>query len=131
MKKRIRNLILVLCAVLTLTNCDKYNKTFDAYFYSDVESAKTPLTLELDGEKKGELPNLKTSLSPDNDTIIKNALYLRLKSGKYNFEVKDVDGTVRCKGYLKFKTNSTKASVTMGGEATSLSGNVIVSRYTY
>ena len=117
--------------IVVLTNCKKLGKDYDTYFYTDIENSYGPLTLYVDGENRGELPNLKTSVSPGNDTIINNALHLTLKSGRYKIEGKDDQGNVKCSGTLKFRTNSLSCSGTMGGQATASSGKIIVTKLNY
>lgn len=130
MKKHFIKLLLLASAIV-LTNCKKYGKTFDTYFYTDMENSNGPLFLYIDGDTKGELPNLKTTLSPANDTILSNALHFRLRSGKYKIEGKDHDGTLKFSGYLKFRPGSIGTGGTMGGSGTSAAGNVIVTKIFY
>ena len=131
MKKHFIKLILLASTIIVLTNCKKFGKTFDTYFYTDIENTAGPLYLYIDGNSKGELPNLKTSLSPTNDTIINNALHLRLRSGKYKIEGKDNQGTVKVSGYIKFRTNAVGNGSTMGGLGTASSDKVIVNNINY
>ena len=131
MKKHFIKLILFASTIIVLTNCKKFGKDFDTYFYTDIENSAGPLTLFVDGKNKGELPNLKTSVSPTNDTIINNALHLTLKSGKYKIEAKDNQGNVKCSGTLKFRSNSLSGSSTMGGQATATSGKTVVTKLNY
>lgn len=109
----------IIASALLFMGCKKIGKAFDGYFYTDVETSAGQLFLYIDDENKGELPNLKTRLSPDNDTVINNALHLTLKSGgRYKVVGKDAQGNVKCSGTLTFKTNSSRGSSTVGGQAT-------------
>jgi len=112
--------------VFSLTTCKKYGKPQDLFFYSDIDSAFAPMTLFLDDELKGEIPNLHVQISTDNDTITREALHLSLKPGKYNFIAKDNQGNVRCDGWFKFSKNSTKTSSTKGGQGVAGSDNTKV-----
>ena len=131
MKKYLIKLILFASTIIVLTNCKKFGKDFDTYFYTDIENSAGPLTLFVDGKNKGELPNLKTSVSPTNDTVINNALHLILKSGRYKIEAKDNQGNLKCSGTLKFRSNSLSGSNTMGGQETSTSGKIVVTKLNY
>lgn len=139
MKKSIFKFVTVVGSLLILTNCKKSCEKFDTYFYSDLEDTDDslsirlsgPLTFYLDGENKGSLPNLKTRLAPNNDTILKNALYLSLEEGSYKLEAKDNAGNVKVSCRLKFKTNSISVSSRMGGQASSNAGKVIVTKLFY
>ena len=131
MKKQFIRLLLLASTIIVLTNCKKFGKDYDNYFFTDIENSAGPLTLFIDGKNKGELPNLKTSVSPTNDTVINNALHLILKSGKYKIEAKDNQGNVKCSGTLKFRLNSLSTSGTMGGQATASSGKTIVTKLNY
>jgi hypothetical protein len=131
MKKHFIKLILFASTIIVLTNCKKIGKDFETYFYTDIENSAGPLTLFVDGKNKGELPNLKTSISTTNDTIINNALHLTLKSGKYKIEAKDNQGNVKVSGHVKFRTNATGTGGTMGGIATASSNKIIVNKLNY
>lgn len=131
MNKGLIKLTVLVSALILLTNCKKFGSTFDAYFYTDVEGSAGPLFLFVDGESKGELPNLKTSTSPANDTVLNKALHLKLRSGKYKIEGKDSDGKVKFSGYLKFRSNCVANGGTLGGQATASSGKVIVTKIYY
>lgn len=131
MKKHIIKLILFASTIIALTNCKKLGKHFDTYFYTDIENYNGPLFLYIDGKSKGELPNLKTSLSPTNDTIINNALHFSLRSGKYKIEGKNNQGNLKYSGYLKFRTNSIGGGGIMGGAASASSGDIIVNKIYY
>ena len=131
MKKQLIKLILFASTIIVLTNCKKYGQDFDTYFYTDIQNSAGPLILFVDDKNKGELPNLKTSVSATNDTIINNALHLTLKSGKYKIEAKDSQGNLKCSGTLKFRSNSIGTTGTMGGQATASSGKTIVTKLNY
>ena len=131
MKKSILKLTLLLSTIIVLTNCKKFGKEHDTYFYTGVDNTTGPLTLFIDGKDRGQLPTLKVIISPSNDTIIKNALHLTLNSGKYKFEAKDSQGNLKCSGTLKFKSNSLSGSSTMGSQETSSSGKVVVTKLSY
>lgn len=131
MKKQLIKLILFVSTMIVLTNCQKFGQNYATYFYTDIENKAGPLTLFVDGKSKGELPNLKTSLSPTNDTIINHALHLTLKSGKYKIEAKDSHGTLKYSGTLKFRSNSMGGSSTKGGQATASSGKTVVTKLNY
>jgi hypothetical protein len=131
MRKQFLKCVIFTSLVVVLVNCKKFGKEYDTYFYTDIENTSGPLTLYVDGENKGALPNLKTSVSPGNDTVINNALHLNLRSGRYKIEGKDDQGNVKCSGTLKFRTNSLNCSSTMGGQATASSGKIIVTKLNY
>ena len=131
MKKHFIKLVLLALTIIVMTKCKKIGKDFDTYFYTDIENLAGPLTLFIDGRNKGELPNLKTSVSPTNDTVISNALHLILKSGRYKIEAKDNQGNLKCSGTLKFRSNSLSGSNTMGGQETSTSGKIVVTKLNY
>lgn len=131
MKKHFIKLILFASTIIVLTNCKKIGKDYDNYFFTDIENSAGPLILFIDGKNKGELPNLKTSVSPTNDTVINNALHLILKSGKYKIEAKDSQGNLKCSGTLKFRTNSLNGSSTMGGQETSTLDKIVVTKLNY
>jgi len=131
MKKQFIRLLLLASTIIVLTNCKKFGKDYDNYFFTDIENSAGPLTLFIDGKNKGELPNLKTSVSPTNDTVINNALHLILKSGKYKIEAKDNQGNVKCSGTLKFRTNRLSGSSTMGGQETSTLDKIVVTKLNY
>jgi hypothetical protein len=112
--------------IILATGCKKIGPDYDVYFYSDVESSGTPLTLFLDGDLKGELPNLHTTIRFDNDTIKSGALHLKLKGGKYKMEAKDKNGETRSAGTIKFHQNSGGGSCTKGGNGQAGSGRTVV-----
>jgi hypothetical protein len=109
--------ILTALILFSLTTCKKFGTSQDLFFYSDIDSASAPMTLFVDDELKGVLPNLHVQVSVDNDTITREALHLSLKPGKYNLVAKDNQGNVRCEGWFKFSKNSVKTSATKGGQA--------------
>jgi len=84
------------------------------------------MSLFLDGDYKGDLPNLHTRMAVDNDTILTQGLHLTLKSGKYKLIGKDKQGTIRCEGTIKFSNNSAGGSSTKGGNGSAGSGNTTV-----
>jgi hypothetical protein len=131
MRKQFSKCLVFAALMVALVNCKKFGKDHETYFYTDIENASGPLTLYVDGENKGQLPNLKTSVSPSNDTVINNALHLTLRSGRYKIEAKDDQGNVKCAGALKFRANSLNCSSTMGGQATASSGKIIVTKLNY
>lgn len=126
MKKKILKLILLASTILILTNCKKYGKDHESYFYTDIDSSSVPLTLFIDGENKGVLPNFQTSNFPSNDTILNNALKLSLKSGKYKIEAKDYLGNIKCSGVMKFRSNKISAINTIGAYSLANNGSKIV-----
>ncbi len=131
MKKHFIKLMLFVSTFILLTNCKKLGSDYDTYFYTDVENSDGALTLFVDGKNKGELPNLKTSVSATNDTIINNALHLTLKSGKYKIETKDSKGNTKSSGTIKFNRNSLRGSSTMGGQSSASTGNKVVTKLNY
>jgi hypothetical protein len=131
MKKRFITLILFASTIIVQTNCKKFGKDFETFFYTDGENSAGPLTLFVDAENKGELPNLKTSVSSTNDTVINNALHLKLKSGKYKIEAKDRQGNLKFSGTLKFRSNSVGGSSTMGGQEIVSSDKIVVTKLNY
>jgi hypothetical protein len=131
MKHQFIKVILFTAGVMVLVNCKRFGKDHNAYFFTDVENNGGHLTLFIDGKNKGELPNLKTSVSPGNDTVLTQALHLILSPGRYKLEAKDDQGNVKCSGLIKFRSNSLNNSCTMGSQATSRSGNTIVAKLSY
>ena len=131
MKKQLIKLLLLASTLIVLTNCKKFGRSYDAYFYADIEASAGPLTLFIDNQNKGELPNLKTSVSPTNDTILNNALHLKIKSGKYNIEAKDAQGNVKCSGTLKFRGNNLNVTGKTGGHAASGNDNTVAVKFYY
>ena len=70
-------------------------------------------------------------LQKKNDTIIKNALYISLNSGRYKIEAKDNQGNIKCEGTLKFRSGSLGGTSRMGGQATASSGKTVVTNLFY
>lgn len=123
MKKHIAILVLA----LTLCSCKKYGKPYEAYFYANIDSAKAPLFLFVDGANKGLLPILHTQVSPTNDTITKQALKLSLKLGaSYKIEGRDANGMVKNVGTFRHCSSSDHGSGHLGGQASSTGKGIVV-----
>jgi len=129
MLKQLSRIAIFISVVVIVTNCKKFGKPFDTYFFTDIESTAGPLQLFVDGNNKGHLPDLKTSMSPDNDTIIRQALHLTLKAGKYHLQAKDSLSNVISECTLKFSSTSTRLSGGKGGQATSSSSDRLVTKF--
>lgn len=105
---------------LLFTTCKKTGTTIEGYFFTDVEKNPGPLFLYIDNHNKGPLPNLNTRVSPDNDTVLKQALHVTLRrGGRYKVAAKDANGNIKSEGTLIFRTNSSRGSSTIGGSTTS------------
>ncbi len=131
MKKLLFKSLIICLSVLTLLACKKFGHKFDTYFYTDTESSDGPLYLYIDGKNKGALPFLKIPVSTENDTVIKSALHLVLRSGNYKIEAKDPFGNLKFSGYLKFRRRTIGNGGTLGGQETVSSGDIIVTKIFY
>ncbi|MBA3681640.1 MAG: hypothetical protein H0W73_10830 [Bacteroidetes bacterium] len=131
MRKSLSKMFILVSTLFVLTNCKKLGKTYDGYFYTDIENPSGPLYLYVDDAYKGELPNLKTRLAPNNDTLLNQALHLSLKSGRYKIVGKDAQGSVKSSGTLKFRSYSTSGSSTIGGQATSINEHTFAHKVYY
>jgi hypothetical protein len=128
MKTIATKLLLITLTVFLLTECKKVGTTYDAYFYTSIESSDSQLILELDDKTLGEIPLLKTTLSANNDTIINKALHLKLKTGKYKIVVRDKNDNLKCSGTLKFRFNKFNGATNQGVLEYAMTNNVIVTR---
>ena len=128
MKTTATKLLFITLTVFLLTGCKKVGKTYDAYFYTAIETTDSHLILELDNKIIGEVPLLKTTLSTNNDTIINQALHLKLRTGKYKISVRDNNGNVKCSGILKFRFNNFNGATNPGVLEHAMKDNVLVTR---
>jgi hypothetical protein len=128
MKKGLIKVMVLVSAIVILTNCKKLGKTYDAFFYTNIDSRSGPLTLELDGKIIGELPLLKATLSTTNDTILHKAIHLRLRTGNYKILVRNNQGDVKCSGNLIFRFNRFNGATNPGALEHAMSDKIIVTR---
>lgn len=118
--------MLLAFTTIVLSNCEKYRQQHETYFFSNMDLNASPLTLFIDGENKGGVPHFKTVSSPANDTILKNALKLTLKSGKYKMEAKDIQGNLKCAANIKFTNNKINVTSTLGAVSVLGSGSEVI-----
>src|SRR6478609_6115690 len=126
MRKGGIRLILFVSTLLVLTNCKKFGETYDVYFYTDIENPTGPLTLSLDGKTYGELPLIKAIQHTGNDTILNNAIHLRLRTGKYDILVRDNRGNIKCSGDLKFRFNNFNGATNEGALVYAMSNKSMI-----
>jgi hypothetical protein len=128
MKKYLIILVLLASTIIFLASCKKFGKTYDLYFYTNIENSSGPLTLHIDDKNIGELPLLRTTLSTKNDTIISRAIHLKLRTGSYKIVAQDKQGNVKCTGVLKFRFNSFNGATCPGVLEHAMSGRILVTR---
>lgn len=128
MKLHLLKYALLASTLLVLTNCKKFGKDFDTYFYTDVETTDGTVSLFVDGNYKGILPSFQSAVSLSNDTILQHALHLRLKSGRYSIVAKDHQGYEKFRGSIKFKSSSWASSSQKGGCTNAYSSQKVVSK---
>lgn len=119
------SLIPILFTLLVLSGCTKNGKNFTVYFYSDIQNLNYPLSFVLDGQRFDDLPNLHTTLSPTNDTILNGAMYFTLKKGTHDLVAFDTLGNVKYSGTLKINSDSYYVNTTIGSQTTIMSGQKI------
>lgn len=128
MKTLAIKLVFLALAIVSLSNCKKVGKTYDAYFYTGNEISDGYLILELDNKIVGQVPSLKTTLTVNNDTIRNKALHLKLKSGKYKISVQDNFGNVKCSGVFNCRFNNYNGATNPGVLEYAMTNDVIVTR---
>ncbi len=115
-------------AIFCMAGCKKVGSAYDVYFYTNIEEPRGPVALHLDDKYIGELPVLKTTLSIKNDTILDKAIHLRLRTGKYKILVTDKQGTVKCSGNLKFRSNRFNGATNPGVVEYAIKDRILVNR---
>ncbi len=129
MNRYITKLLILTSTIIFLTNCKKIGKTYDVFFYTNIETPTGPLSLNLDNKNIGELPILKTTLSTNNDTIKSNAIHLKLKTGRYKIQAKDSQGIIKFSGTLIFRFNNVEgSSKNPGAIEYAMSNNILALR---
>ncbi|MFM7684281.1 MAG: hypothetical protein ACKO7P_16305 [Bacteroidota bacterium] len=118
-------LIPIFFILLSLSGCTKNGKKFKVYFYSDIQNLNYPLSFVLDGQRFDNLPNLHTTLSPTNDTLLNGAMYFTLKTGTHDLVAFDTLGNIKYSGTLKINSDSYYVSTTIGSQTTIMSGQNI------
>lgn len=131
MRKYFIKIALLFSIIIILTNCKKIGKTHHVYFYTDINTSKESLALFVDKKNKGILPYINVVTSALNDTVISNTLHFSLRSGKYNLEVKDVNGNIKYLGTLKIRSNSIATTSSKGFNTLSFSDEKIVMKLNY
>ncbi|MBL7711412.1 MAG: hypothetical protein JNL13_03065 [Chitinophagaceae bacterium] len=124
---------------LSLASCDKKDDPIptklQGYFYTpDSTSSEKPLTLYMDGVKKGYLPYIKASYDRPldfADPVLKStALQFEFMSGTHRFESRDAEGKVVSSTTMSFDyyKNGTSGSATssVGGAGSSSTGTTAV-----
>lgn len=101
--------------LITVSGCSRDDDTvFHSHFYTSQDNDSVHLSLYIDDNYEGELPNLtKMPDCDDNET----ALYRKLESGKYRLTTKDQNGKTVNESVLKIKQNSSSVTGKAGGDA--------------
>lgn len=136
-----KHLLTVAAAAMAFTfaSCDKEDDPIptklQGYFYTpDSTSSEKPLTLYMDGVKKGYLPYIKAAYDRPldfADPVLKStALQFEFMSGTHRFESRDTDGKVVSSSVMSFEysKNGTGGSATssVGGAGSSSTGTTAV-----
>lgn len=100
--------------VIGLSGCNKDDDTvFNSHFYTSQNADEISLSLYIDGNYEGELPNL-TDKPDCNNT--ESTLSRTLESGKYNLTTKDESGNLVNELVLEIKRNSASITGKEGGD---------------
>jgi len=91
----------LLIAVFPSEGCQKDDTVYDCYFYTINDTTDVQLSLYIDDEFKGELPQL-ASHPLCGDSVLVGTLHLQLTGGKYDMIAKDQTCEKRSINTVKF-----------------------------
>lgn len=126
--KILKNQILLLVAILFIVSCKKEKEiTVTAHIYGGDNVTLRPLTVFVNGEYKGELPDYtQSSLTCGQQGIDTLALTFSLKSGEHNFVVKNGNGEQVHKSVCKLRENGISGSCSQGFQEVTKSGDCLL-----
>lgn len=123
-----QNHILLLITILFFVSCRKEKEiTVTAYIFGGDAVNLRPLSVFVNGEYKGELPNYtQSSLTCGQQGLDTLALTFLLKSGQHNFVVKNGNGEQVHKSICKLRENGISGSCSQGGQEVTKSGDCLL-----
>jgi hypothetical protein len=123
-----KNQILILITVLFIVSCRKEKEiTVTAHIYGGDAFNPRPLSVFINGEYKGELPDYtQSSLTCGQQGIDTSSLTFLLKSGEHNFVVKNRNGEEVHKSICKLRENGISGSCSQGGQEVTKSGDCLL-----
>ena len=108
--KKLLTIFFAVSIVVIFSQCRIYYGKWKVYFWTSTSTTSASY-LYIDDVYKGELPYLREAPECGNESSRKNALYVKLESGKYDIKVKDKSGNTTFTEKLTIKRS--RGSVTI------------------